>query len=213
MEIFTNNLTFVAMNTLLSTAYFPPISYFLALVQAENVYIEACEHFQKQTFRNRTYIQTSHGLQALTVPVIKTKGSHTPIKDILICNKTSWQALHYKAFCTAYNQSPFFLYYKDELRDLIFKPYATLWELNQSVLCFLMAKFKIKTLIGYTETYEKLLDNVIDYRESIHPKKQSPCAIPDYYHLFGDMQEQDLGNVSVLDFLFCEGPQFLGCKN
>ena len=40
-------------HTLLTTAYFPPVSWFFALAQSTRVEIEACESYQKQSYRNR----------------------------------------------------------------------------------------------------------------------------------------------------------------
>ena len=51
------------MSVLLSTAYFPPVQYFAAMakgftlsadrVNPSIVYLEACENYQKQSYRNR----------------------------------------------------------------------------------------------------------------------------------------------------------------
>ena len=57
------------MNALLSTTYFGPVQWYQKLYRADDVQIEACESFQKQTYRNRCLIATTQGVQALTVPV------------------------------------------------------------------------------------------------------------------------------------------------
>ena len=57
------------MNVLLSTTYFGPIQWYQKLCCADEVWIERCENFQKQTYRNRCVIATTQGTQTLTVPV------------------------------------------------------------------------------------------------------------------------------------------------
>ena len=62
------------MPTLLSTTYFGPIQWYQKLCCADQVLIEQCESFQKQTYRNRCIIATANGPQALTVPI-----EHSPL--------------------------------------------------------------------------------------------------------------------------------------
>ena len=94
---------------LLSTAYFPPVLQFAWMMQNEDLQIEQLETFSKQTYRNRCEILSPNGLQALSVPVIRTNGAKTLTKDIKIAYESPWQQLHWKAIQTAYNSSPFLL--------------------------------------------------------------------------------------------------------
>ena len=57
------------MHVLLSTAYFPPIEWMAYAVQSNGVVLEANEYFQKQTYRSRTHIAGSNGVQKLSAPV------------------------------------------------------------------------------------------------------------------------------------------------
>jgi hypothetical protein len=100
---------------LLATAYLPPVQYFMAIVNADDVYIEKHETYHKQTFRNRCEIYTANGKLPLTIPVIKVNGNHTRIDEITISDQYKWQILHWRAIKIAYSNSPFFLYYKDDL--------------------------------------------------------------------------------------------------
>ena len=61
------------MNTvcLLSTTYFGPVQYYAKLYAYPEVWMEAHEHYVKQTYRNRCLIASPSGVQALTVPVVK----------------------------------------------------------------------------------------------------------------------------------------------
>ena len=96
--------------------YFSPISQYGVMVQAEKIEFEVADNFQKQTYRNRCYIYGANGKQLLTVPIrhsgckIKQK-----TKDIKIETGAHWQKQHFKSLKTAYNCSPFFEFYEDDL--------------------------------------------------------------------------------------------------
>ena len=98
---------------LTSIAYMPPIEFFVNLKGASAVWIEQHENYQKQTFRNRTQIYASNGVQNLIIPV--QRAIHTKIKDTLIDYRTPWQRNHWRSITAAYNNSPYFLYYKDAI--------------------------------------------------------------------------------------------------
>ena len=48
---------------LVSTAYFPPVEYFALLAKYSVVYVEACENYIKQTWRNRCRILSARGFE------------------------------------------------------------------------------------------------------------------------------------------------------
>jgi hypothetical protein len=99
------------LKKLFSIAYFPPIDFLLEMKKADHVLIEAYENYQKQTYRNRATILTGNGLYDLIIPVIRT--SEKQIKEIRIDNSSDWQRHHWKTIESAYNQSPYFLYFRD----------------------------------------------------------------------------------------------------
>jgi len=57
----------------------------------------------------------------LSIPVLKVNGNHTLTKDIRIATSIPWQRVHWRSIETAYNNSPFFLYYKDEFEKVFEK--------------------------------------------------------------------------------------------
>ena len=126
------------MAKLLSTAYFPPISYFAAMAEEMSglidrkdgggscelspsvVYIEACENYQKQSYRNRCRFYAADGVQALSFPVIHEGGTYKhPVKDIKIDYSTPWLQQHKRAIVSAYRTSAYFEYYQDELFEIL----------------------------------------------------------------------------------------------
>ena len=106
------------MNILLHPTYFPSISHFIGIVQAKSVTFEIEDNFQKQTYRNRTYIYDANGKLLLNIPVIHTQINRQKYRDVKIANDSKWQDLHWKSLESAYRTSPFFEFYEDDLRPL-----------------------------------------------------------------------------------------------
>ena len=46
----------------LTIAWFPPVEYFALLAKYSSVYVEACENYQKQSYRNRCRIYAADGV-------------------------------------------------------------------------------------------------------------------------------------------------------
>ena len=139
---------------LLTTAYFPPIEYFALLAKYSVVYMEACENYQKQSYRNRCRILTSNGVEALNVPVVHENGTFSlPIKEIRVDYSTPWVLRTERAIESAYSSSPFFIYYRDALFAILDSHPATLWELNRRIIDFFCAKIGIAPQILETTEY------------------------------------------------------------
>ena len=122
------------MPLLLSSAYLPPISFFTAMLESGGeVFIEQFDSYHKQTFRNRALIATSSGVQSLTIPVVKSEGGKMLMKDVRISDHGEWRHLHWNALETAYMNSPFFIYYQDDLRPFYEKRYEFLLDFNMEL--------------------------------------------------------------------------------
>ena len=134
---------------LLSTAYFPPVSYFALLARAEGaVYIDAGSHYVKQSWRNRCRILTAAGPADLNVPVVHGDDLfHTPVGEVRVDYSTPWLPKTQRAIATAYEGSPFFLYYRDALWELLERRPETLFALNLSLIRFFCAKIGIAPVL------------------------------------------------------------------
>ena len=116
----------------LPTAYLPPLSYLQALM-SEPATIEQMESFEKQTFRNRALIRDAKGeLVRLTVPVGKVEHKQLT-RDIQISYQTRWQHQHWITLVSAYQHTPYFLYFADYLRPFYEKEYKWLLDLNDEM--------------------------------------------------------------------------------
>lgn len=189
----------------LCTAYFPPLDYFAAIAQAGVFTIDTQEHYLKQTFRNRCLIVTSQGVQSLSVPCIKTWGNHTPAAQIATDSAKHWQRDHWRSICTAYNKSPFFLYYKDDIAPFFEKEYKNLCDLNAQITDLLLKKLKLPVeRISWEKTQGEAGK---DYTPPLDfsPKKEAKFEFPPYLQTFPC--NQAAGHLSILDLLFNAGPE------
>ena len=118
------------MKVLIPISYLGPVAYYSAILKYEEIFIETKEHFIKQSFRNRSVIMGANGSQNLTIPKERKSSDKTLITDINISNKENWQKSHWQSIVSAYNSSPFFEYYKDELEHFYTTEQSNLFDLN-----------------------------------------------------------------------------------
>ncbi len=196
---------------LLSTAYLPPISWIAAALQVGSIVLEIHETYPKQTFRNRCNIATSSGVLSLTVPVKRVNGNHTKTCDIQIDNSKNWQLLHWRSIITAYNKSPYFIYYRDLIEPVLFRKQDLLIDLNTELLKTLLKALGIMTMeILNTDNY-LLKPDLDDLRDSFHPKYSNQavtCELPRYIQSFEE-NHGFIRDLSIIDLLFNLGPDAL----
>jgi hypothetical protein len=196
-------------NTLLSTAYFPPVGYFQMLAGSGKVYIEQFEHFNKQTYRNRCTILAANGPINLVVPVVKGRGPKTFIRDLRVSYDMNWQINHWRTIFSAYKSSPFFEYYADDIHSLFKTKHEFLFDLNRIILAKLLGAIEIDVIIEYTSDFEKAEDDFTNLREIISPKNNPETNelffVKPYTQVF-KAKHGFVSNLSILDLLFNEGP-------
>lgn len=198
----------MAKEIILSTAFLPTVEYMALLAVSDKVWMEAQEHYTKQSFRNRCRIVSANGILDLSVPVIKTKGNHTPIQQMALSFQENWARKHWRAIVSAYNASPYFLYYQDEVEALLMQEEEHLFDYNLQLIKGLCELMEIDCEVQLTEEYTKPDEwNGMDLRDAIHPKKENLIENQEKYtQVFEDRNGFVNQGVSVLDLLFNEGP-------
>jgi hypothetical protein len=199
------------MNTtiLLSTAYFAPVHFYSRAIAHKQVYIEQFEHFNKQTYRNRAVILGGNGPITLVVPVVKGRGSKILIKDLKVSYEMNWQRNQWQTIISAYNSSPYFEYYKDDIQPFFEKKIKYLLDLNQTINETICELLEIENNTILTNDFEKVPKEHLNFREIISPKNKTlpdPSFKPtEYTQVFSD-KFGFTSNLSILDLLFNEGP-------
>jgi len=191
----------VLNNPLLPTAYLAPISYYAILLQHPNCSIEQHEHFIKQSIRNRCDVYGANGKLRLSIPKERKGSSKKIIKNLKISYKQDWQKQHWYAIESAYNSSPFFEYYKDEIKPFfeVKEEYLVNFnsKLQKAILSMLQQENLLKNTIEYLNKGDFL--DLRNYTWELKKQKQ-------YDQVF--MEKQGfISNLSILDLLFNLGPE------
>ncbi|WP_312188359.1 WbqC family protein [Sphingobacterium sp.] len=193
---------------LLPACYLPPISYFHTIQEHSlPLVIEKYEHFQKQSYRTRARIASANGVQDLIVPIQHGNKDRVPMKDIRISYEFDWQRLHWLSIQTAYRSSAYFEYYEDDFKRFYEEKFDYLVDFNVAQLELILKSIKVKRAIAFTTEYTTTSPETPDYRQVIHPKKESILSNPkEYYQVFSD-KNGFYPDLSIVDLLFNQGPQ------
>jgi len=192
---------------LLQTTYFGPIQWYQKLNRYEQCLIEQYDSYQKQTYRNRCVIATANGTQALTVPV-SSDSPADKVKDIRISDHNQWRRIHWNALQSAYSESPFFDYYADDIRPFYEQRYDYLVDFNEAIRQKICELIDIHPQVTYTEQWTQAPQGA-DFRGVInakHPQPDSEFEPQPYWQVF-QHKHGFQPNLSILDLLFCMGPE------
>ena len=189
-----------------TTAYLAPVVYYSEMAKAKTVFIENWDFYLKQTYRNRCQIAAANGSMVLTIPVEKAESGKMLTRDVRISQHNDWQIQHWRSIESAYNSTPFFEYYKDELLPFYENKWTFLWDFNQEIQAKMLELLNLDIQIKPTQEYKNRQDEkILDLREAIHPKKENKFVnCNPYYQVF----EQRFGfqpNLSIIDLLFNMG--------
>lgn len=192
-------------NTLLCSAYLPPVNFFTAIKSGGDVLIEQYDNYCKQTYRNRCRIATAGGIQTLTIPVVKSDSPKQLMKDVRISDHGDWRRQHWNALESAYMNSPFFMYYQDDFRPFYERRIEFLIDFNTQLTELILKLAGMDKKIKLTESYSRPTQGINDLRQLIDP--QQTAQNRPYWQVF----KQKYGfqpNLSAVDLLFNMGPEF-----
>lgn len=198
-----------------NTLYFPPVSYLaLAYQSGDCIQLEAYEHFQKGSLRHRCKLAGAQGPFALSVPLQKGKNQQMPIRDVQIAWDTPWNRTHWRSIRTAYGSAPFWPFYAEQLERLLMEKHIFLWDLNRSILEWLVKAFRLNGTLKTTTSYDKELPaRHMDLRRAwAFSEGQYKDWWPENL-TYPQVFEGRIGfcaNLSAIDLLFCGGPEAFG---
>ena len=200
---------------ILPCCYLAPISHYSAYYRADEVWLEVCDHFTKQTLRNRCWIDSPNGALALTVPVVKTEGK-TAMKDIRISDHGNWRHQHWVALESSYRQSPFFEYYADDFAPFYEKKWEFLADYNEELMALVTSLLDIQKPVTRTQTYSPSPLPAPPLGECLNAAaipSAASVALPQrgsgegaYYQVFAS-RHGFLPDLSIVDLLFNLGPE------
>lgn len=199
---------------LIHPAYFGPISQYVAMAKAGKLVFENEDNYQKQTYRNRTYIYDANGKLLLNIPIKHAsalglgKNKHQKYKDVQIEDQFNWQLQHWRALKNSYQTSPFFEFYEDELYPIYHNSFDYLIDFNYACLEFVKEMLPLEFENEKTSEFDLEPKELLDLRKLINAKSNFGFENSHYTQVF----EPKLGflpNLCVLDLLFNMGPASL----
>ena len=159
------------------------------------------------SFRNRCLVAGAQGIISLSVPLRDGRNQQMAMKDVLISDTENWQARHFKSIQSAYNRSPFFEYYQDELAALFQKHFTRLTDWNIHCLNWVKEKLEWTAEIRFTETAIPYQAGSFDDRRNLVLPKNYTQWNPVKYRQVFEERTGFFPNLSILDLLFNSGKE------
>ena len=186
------------MPLLTTTAYFSPLDWYRAAPPDDTWVWEGHETYQKGGWRNRCRIATANGPLLLTVPLLGGKHQQMPIREVRIDHRTDWQRQHAQTIRSAYGRAPYFEHYGDAVLDLLLHKRLTLWDFNHHLAQGIINLLHLPTTLSTTNTFRGGAAGTVNVGKASTPYRQ----VFEERHGF-------LPGLSVLDGIFCLGPELL----
>jgi hypothetical protein len=203
-----DNFNLKKSSQIIDSQYFGCINYYKNLFNYTDNIIEVFDNYQKMSFRNRCTLAGSNGLVDLSIPIVGGRKKKQLMRDVKIDYNQTWQQQHIKTIRSCYGKSPFFEYFILDIEKMLKCQHHFLLDLNQVIFFWVKKIIQLQANISFSEDFVvdySLLD-IFDNRNKYLPKnfqQQSDSVI--YSQVFEDR----IGfypNLSILDILFCEGP-------
>lgn len=196
------------MQTLFTTAYLAPIAHFALWLEAKEPVLEAHCHFQKKTYRNRCTLLSANGSIDLSVPIQHCAQWPQLTREARISYDTAWQKLHWKTIESAYNRSPYFEFYRDELEPFYLRKEDFLWDWNLKWMNTMWMLLGIRQSIETSREYcGSGHAPFTDFRSLAVPKNNTCLRkMENYRQVFAEKIDFQ-ANLSILDLLLNKGPE------
>ena len=175
--------------------------------------VDVGEHYVKRSYRNKCSILSANGVMALTVPLSRASSddadlTHAAMKDLKVSYDDNWRHVHWQSLVSAYNMSPFFEYYEDDIKPLFERKFDYLVDLNAEAMDIVNRLLMMDDVtINVSETYIPAQTVELDLRDKITPKTHlNDFNQKEYYQVFSEKYGFQ-PNLSILDLLFNLGPE------
>jgi len=196
------------MHLIIESQYFGSIDYFKSSIEFSYWDIELYERWEKGLHLNRCHVLGPNGPLLLTVPLEDGRAQRTLLKDVKISYRQNWRVRHWRSIHDAYRRSPWFEHYAHTLEPLFKEQPVFLLDWNLRTMDWVLQQLKWKGEIGQTETFrvEYPETEFMDRRRK-YLSEPVPGAVVSYAYaqVFAE-RRGFIGNLSILDLLFCEGP-------
>ena len=181
------------------------------MLNYDHFVLESNENYRKGSFRNRCFIASANGVIGLSIPLKKGKHQQSNIKKVEIDYSRDWQAIHWKTLKTAYNNSAYFYFYEPYFKEIFQNKITYLFDLCLNVQELMLKLLDIQPNISFTNEFNLVTEeNTQDGRNQNLPKNYKNIILPENHPDYQQVFEDKFGfqpNLSILDLLFCCGPE------
>ena len=191
---------------LVELQYFPSINYFKS-TNKNDILINLDSLYTRKSYRNRTIINGNNGSFNLIVPTIKNKISKKYV-DIKIDHSQNWINQHLQSMQSSYGKTPYFLFYKDLITQVLKLRHIFLFDLNYDLLTLF---FKLLNFENNFRKEKELILNGFKFDDLTHLSRinnDNEIILTSnkiyYNNNFGKNFDT---NVSILDLFFMKGPE------
>ena len=187
---------------LVEPQYLPSVNYFNNIVNGEILFDTNSDYINQYAF-NQTTISNNVKSFDIKVPIINYK-TGCKLKNIKIDNTKNWINSHIQSIQSSYGKYPYFLFYNDEIINVLKRRHNYLIDLNYDLLTYLLK------ILNYDNKIRIIKDDnskIIDLRsrkiEFLNHQANDINQIRDDFFLGKNFDYR----LSVIDLLFLRGPE------
>jgi hypothetical protein len=196
------------MNLIIENQYFGSVDYFINSIEFSHWTIELYERWEKSLHLNRCHVLGPNGPLLLSVPLEHGRGQRTLLKDVKISYRENWSLRHWRSLHDAYRRSPWFEHYAYSLEPLFRERPVFLMDWNSMTLDWVLRQLKWQGEIRQTDALrgEYPQAGFVDKRRAYRGDPVPGSSVSYAYAQVFSERHGFVGNLSILDLLFCEGP-------
>lgn len=172
---------------------FPDVDWDMSSLRHSNIIFNAYQKYEKARI-NRYLVAGSGGPTLLSVPLKGGRNQKQAVCNIELATRENWQIRHWRTLNTVYNKSPFFEYYRDSIKNLLFDNYKSLFDLCVSSIDWMLNVLQLSIMYSVIESEEGCIYKRIRQYDSYT-----------YPQVFAD-RTGFIPHLSGLDLIFNLGP-------
>lgn len=157
--------------SILAELHFMPSLYYITWMTRYDslVMVEQHENYNKGSFRNKCIVSGNQMNQYLIIPLKKGKHQSQPIRDVEISYDEDWIRVMKNKLQTEYGNYPYYLYYIDDIIQILDKKHTFLFDLNTLLLDYIFRLIDLHEYIFTNEYKTGYHTGVLDIRDRIYP--------------------------------------------
>lgn len=199
-----NEMNEIKMYTI-DNQFLPNINWFKISIKGKYINFSSFERWKKMSFGNRCTLSGGNGLVNLSIPLEKGRDQKSLFRDIKISYLDNLQVKFWITIISSYNRSPFFEYYGDGFREILFKKHSFLQDLNIEMIYLCLNYLSINKEVMMVS--DDNLPHIDSRKHYLTPKTYHEDPDPVIYHQMFIDRFGFQANLSILDLLFMEGPE------